>query len=305
METFGFRIQIACMGALCLLMATAGCSEPEETATRGYIKVSSADVAFPYIEESARKFEQTYNEAFVDVGRTTSREALVELAEGRSRMAVMSREPNETEVEALSAGEAAFVTRTVAHDALAVILHGDNPVEDLTVGQLKDIYTGKIKNWREVGGKDVGIRPLVRDRNSGTYEVFQDVVLEGAEYGPGTYPCSTMTALTAVAGSHPGAIGITGLLMTTDTQTMRYYKVIRVAKDEGGRYYLPTQDKVHKELYPLRRPLVLCYFKNSSLEVNLVSGFVTFLTAVKGQQIAIDEGVVPATMPVRTVKLME
>ena len=304
----GFQIRVACTGAV-LLIIMAGCGQPDETATRGYLKVSSAEVAFPYIESSAVKFGQVYNEAFIDVGRTTSREALVDLADGRSRLAVLSREPNESEVEALSAGEPDFITRTVAHDALAVIVHGDNPVEDLTVGQLKDIFTGKITNWREVGGEDRAIRPLVRDRNSGTYEVFQDMVLDGAEYGESVYPCSTMAALAGIAGAYPAAIGITGLLITTDVQTMAYYKTIRIAEDEGGPYLLPTQHKLlyepnneRKKLYPLRRPLVLCYFKRP-LEVNLVSGFVTFLTAVKGQQIAIDEGIVPATMPVRTVKL--
>ncbi len=302
MERFGVQFRIVCMGMACLLLA-AGCSEPEETATRGYIKVSSAEVAFPYIEKSAVKYQQIYNEAFVDVDRTTSREALVELAEDRSRLAVMSREPNETEIEALSAGERKFVTRTVAHDALAVILHGDNSVDELTVGQLKDIYTGKVTNWRELGGSDMRIRPLVRDRNSGTYEVFEDRVLGDAEYGAGVFPCSTMAVLTGIAGSNPGAIGITGVLMTTSPRTMGYYKTIRVGEEEGGRFYLPTQDKIHSKRYPLRRPLVLCYFKKSSFEVNLVSGYVTFLTAVKGQQIAIDEGIVPATMPVRTVKL--
>lgn len=304
----GAHIRVACTGAV-LLFLMAGCGQPDETATRGYLKVSSAEVAFPYIESSAVKFGQVYNEAFVDVGRTTSREALVDLADGRSRLAVMSREPNESEVEALSAGEQDFITRTVAHDALAVIVHGDNPVEDLTIGQLKDIFTGKITNWREVGGEDRAIRPLVRDRNSGTYEIFQDMVLDGAEYGESVYPCSTMAALAGIAGAYPAAIGITGLLITTDVQTMAYYKTIRIAEDEGGPYLLPTQHKLlyepnneRKKLYPLRRPLVLCYFKRP-LQVNLVSGFVTFLTAVKGQQIAIDEGIVPATMPVRTVKL--
>ncbi|MCY3773537.1 MAG: substrate-binding domain-containing protein [Gemmatimonadetes bacterium] len=311
MEKLGILNLAACMATACLVLA-AGCSEPDETATKGYIRVASAEVAFPYIEKSAQKFELTYNEAFVDVGRTTSREALVDLAEGRSRMAVMSREPNETEIAALSTGERQFVTRTVAHDALVVILHGDNPVDELTVGQLKDIYTGKITNWREAGGRDVLIRPLVRDRNSGTYEVFQDRVLGDSEYGAGVYPCSTMAVLTGLAGSHPGAIGITGLLMTTHAQTMGYYKIIRVAEEEGGQYILPTQNKIleepnkaHKKLYPLRRPFVLCYFKSSSFDVNLVSGFVTFLTAVKGQQLAIDGGIVPATMPVRVVKLTE
>lgn len=304
METSGFRIRIACMGLAWLFLST-GCSEPGETATRGHLVVSSAEVAFRYVDESAKKYWQIYNEAYIDVSNTTSREALVALAEGRSRLAVLSREPNEAEIEALSAGEPQFVTRTVAHDALAVILHGDNPVDDLTIGQLEGIYTGKITNWREVGGKDARIRPLVRDRNSGTYEVFQDRVLGGAEFGANVYPCSTMAMLTGIAGSNPGAIGITGLLMTTDPQLMGRFKAIRIAEEEGGRFYLPTQDKIHRERYPLRRPLVLCYFKNSSYEVNLVSGFVTFLTAVKGQQIAIDEGLVPATMPVRTVNITD
>lgn len=302
MARFGVHFRLAFSGAALLFLMT-GCGQPDETATRGYLKVSSAEVAFPYIESSAVKYQQVYNEAFIDVAKTTSREALVDLSEGRSRLAVLSREPNESEVEALSAGEADFITRTVAHDALAVIVHGDNPVEDLTVGQLRDIYTGKITNWRELGGKDMAIRPLVRDRNSGTYEVFEDVVLEGAEYGANVYPCSTMAALASIAGAYPGTIGITGLLITRSTTTMAYYKTIRIAEDESGPYLLPTQHKLLQELYPLRRPLVLCYFKRSSLEVNLVSGYVTFLTAVKGQQIAIDEGVVPATMPVRTVKL--
>lgn len=304
METSGFRIRIACMGLVWLFSST-GCSEPGETATRGHLVVSSAEVAFRYVDESAKKYWQIYNEAYIDVSNTTSREALVALAEGRSRLAVLSREPNEAEIEALSAGEPQFVTRTVAHDALTVILHGDNPVDDLTIGQLEGIYTGKITNWREVGGKDARIRPLVRDRNSGTYEVFQDRVLGGAEFGANVYPCSTMAMLTGIAGSNPGAIGITGLLMTTDPQLMGRFKAIRIAEEEGGRFYLPTQDKIHRERYPLRRPLVLCYFKNSSYEVNLVSGFVTFLTAVKGQQIAIDEGLVPATMPVRTVNITD
>ncbi|MDE2846376.1 MAG: hypothetical protein F4Y38_05820 [Gemmatimonadetes bacterium] len=302
MAKFGVHFRLAFSGAALLFFMT-GCGQPDETATRGYLKVSSAEVAFPYIESSAVKYQQVYNEAFIDVAKTTSREALVDLSEGRSRLAVLSREPNESEVEALSAGEADFITRTVAHDALAVIVHGDNPVEDLTLGQLRDIYTGNITNWRELGGKDMAIRPLVRDRNSGTYEVFEDVVLEGAEYGANVYPCSTMAALASIAGAYPGTIGITGLLITRSTTTMAYYKTIRIAEDESGPYLLPTQHKLLQELYPLRRPLVLCYFKRSSLEVNLVSGYVTFLTAVKGQQIAIDEGVVPATMPVRTVKL--
>ena len=272
--------------------------------------MSSAEVAFPYIESSAVKYEQIYNESFIDVGKTTSARHWSTSPRAEAGWRSCPASLTNPRSKHFLAGEPDFITRTVAHDALAVILHGDNPVDDLTVGQLKDIYTGKITNWREVGGADMAIRPLVRDRNSGTYEVFKEMVLEGAEYGASVYPCSTMAALAGIVGAYPSTIGITGLLITTDVETMAYYKTIRIAEEEDGPYLLPTQhklldepDKLGKKLYPLRRPLVLCYFKRSSLEVNLVSGFVTFLTAVKGQQIAIDQGVVPATMPVRTVKL--
>ena len=76
---------------------SAGCSEREETATKGYLAVSSADVAFPYIEQGAIKFQSVYNQAYIDVKRTASREALVDLANGKSRLAVLSRAPNALE----------------------------------------------------------------------------------------------------------------------------------------------------------------------------------------------------------------
>ena len=278
---------------------SAGCSEREETATKGYLAVSSADVAFPYIEQGAIKFQSVYNQAYIDVKRTTSREALVDLANGKSRLAVLSREPNALERETLESREQRFVTRTVAYDAIAVILHGDNPIDELTVGQLRDIFTGEVTNWKELGGKNERIRPIIRDRNSGTYEIFQDSILQKAKFGANAYPCSTMTLLTRLVDAEPGAIGLSGLLVTKSG----YIKAIRIGETEEGPFYLPTQEKVHKKLYPLHRPLVLCYFKESARAVNLVSGYVTFLTAVKGQQIAINEGIVPATMPVRTIKM--
>jgi phosphate transport system substrate-binding protein len=299
MEKLFNHIRIIVGGILLTAGISSGCSEPDETSTKGYLAVSSADVAFRYIDQAAIKFQSTYNQAYIDVQRTTSREALVNLTNGKSRLAVMAREPNALELETLESREELFVSRTVAHDAIAVIVHGDNPIEELTIGQLKDVFTGEVTNWRELGGKNKRIRPLVRDRNSGTYEVFQEDVLQKAKFGANAYPCSTMTLLTRLVEAEPGAIGLTGLLMTK----RGYIKTIKIGETEDGPYYLPTQEKVYRKLYPLYRPLVLCYFKESARMVNLVSGYVTYLTAVKGQQLAINEGLVPATMPVRTVKV--
>jgi phosphate transport system substrate-binding protein len=291
------------MGVLIAMIGlTAACTEEEEeTTTRGHMVVSCAEVTFPYIEQCAVRYQTLYNLAYIDVTPTTSREALVDLVNGTCRIAVLSREPNAVEMETLKSDpERILRTQLAAYDAIAVIVHGDNPVEQLTVAQLKDIFTGKITNWSAVGGQDRPIRPLVRDRNSGTYEVFQDRVLGNEKYGANASPCSTMRVLTGIVEQDPGAIGLTGTLLIQ----RGYLKAIKIAEHMDGPYYKPSQESVYRERYPLRRPVVLCYFRDSERTVaDLVAGFVSFVTSAMGQQLAVREGIVPATMPVRVIKM--
>lgn len=286
-------------GLVCL---AAGCGDDnEETTTRGQMNVSCAEAVFPYIEECARRYQTTYNRAYVDVISRTSREALVDLVDGKSRIAVLSREPNKLEMETLNADpKRVFRTQLVAHDAIAVIVHGDNPVEQLTVPQLKDIFTGKITNWHELGGPDRPIRPLVRDRNSGTYDVFQERVLGNAPYGSTAYPCSTLQALSRMVEQTPGAIGLTGAQLIS----MGHLKAIKIAENADSPYYLPSQESIFRERYPLLRPVMMGYFRDPDRVVaDLVAGFVSFVTSAMGQQLAVRRGIVPATMPVRVVRM--
>lgn len=284
------------------VISLTGCAEEDsESATRGYLTVSSAETVYPYAERCAIAFTTSYQDAYVDVRISTAREALVALADGECRVAVLSRELNEVEKDDMKDIAALkgvyFLTRTVAYDAIAVVVHGDNPVEQLTTGQLEAIFTGKITNWKELGGENRRIRPLVRDRNSGTYEFFQDRVLGKQKYGATVYPCSTMAELTRIVEYEPGAIGCTGMMMIQ----RGYLKAIAIAEHEDGPYVVPSQASIYEERYPLRHPVVLCYFRTQVMD--MVKGFVTYMTGAKGQQLAKRQGILPATMPVRIVEM--
>ena len=289
--------------AALIAFLVVGCAEDEqaETATKGYLSVSSAETAFPYTERCAVAFTSVYKKSYIDVKRSTAREALVALSEGESRVAVISRDLNQMEQEDMKdiaeLNGKTFQYRTIAHDAVTVVVHGDNPVEKLTFSQLEAIYTGKITNWKELGGDNRTIRPLVRDRNSGTYEVFQDRVLNKGKYGATAYPCSTVAELTRIVEYDKGAIGCAGLMMIQ----RGYLKAIAIAEEDDGPYVIPSQRSIHEERYPLRHPIVVCYFRVR--EMDLVKGFVTYLMEAKGQTLAMHEGILPATMPVRIVNM--
>ena len=304
MERPALRYVIGRYLATALILAVVGgCAEEEraETSTRGYLNVSSAETAYPYIERTGIAFSSTYKKSYINVERSTSRESLVALSEGRSRVAVLSRDLNAFELEDMAdiaaSREMTFQYRTIAKDAVTIIVHGDNPVEKLTFSQLEGIYTGKITNWKEVGGESRRIRPLVRDRNSGTYEVFQDLVLQKEKYGATAYPCSTISELSRIVEFDRGAIGASGLMMVR----RGYLKAIAISKEDDGPFVVPSQQSIHQERYPLIHPVLVCYLRTQ--EMDLVKGFVTYLMEAKGQSLAMNQGILPATMPVRIVEM--
>jgi phosphate transport system substrate-binding protein len=99
------------------------------------------------------------------------------LLNGTCDVACLSRNLKDSERKAMDEKGVKPVVHVVAFDALPVIVHPSNPVKGLTIDQVRDIYTGKITNWKDVGGADQRIVVISRDTNSGTYETFKDLVL--------------------------------------------------------------------------------------------------------------------------------
>ena len=126
------------------------------------------------------------------------------------------------------------VEHTVARDAIAVVVHPDNPVEGLTIPQIADIYTGKITNWQEVGGNDLPIVLLSRESNSGTYVYFlENVIRQGKKsdlmFSPDTLLMPSSEGISNEVRQNPNAIGYDGLGYVTSDQ-----KVLAVLEERRG-----------------------------------------------------------------------
>jgi phosphate transport system substrate-binding protein len=147
---------------------------------------------------------------YVDGGGTaTGVEALIK---GKVDICTASRPLRASEASRLLGKQGDLgVSHLVAKDALSIYLHPDNPVRNLTLEQIQGIFTGRIKNWKEIGGSEKPIMLFNRSPNSGTYLYFQEHVLGGQTYAESAETVAGTAAIVAGVAAHPGAIGYGGL----------------------------------------------------------------------------------------------
>ncbi len=179
----------------------------------------------------------------------------------------------------------------VALDGLAVVVNPSNPVSKLTLDQLAGIFTGRITNWKDVGGKDEKIVLLSREVNSGTHVYFKEHILRKndpnskEEFAPGALMLSSSQAIADEVTGNPSAIGYYGMGYISAKQ-----KPVSVAKDETAEYVEPTIENVVSNKYPISRPLFL--YTNGTPQ-GLVKKFVDFALSEEGQKIVLATDFVP------------
>ena len=177
---------------------------------------------------------------------------------GTVDIANVSREMKKEEITAARANGIEPVEFTVARDAIAVVVNPSNPVQQLTLKQISDIYTGRITNWRQVGGEDRPIVLLSRESNSGTYVYFLENVIRLGEkdntllFSPDTLLMPSSEGISVEVRQNRNAIGYDGLGYVTPDQ-----KMIAVARDSQGPYVLPSIAAVNDDTYPISRPLYM------------------------------------------------
>ena len=171
-----------------------------------------------------------------------------------------------------------------AKDGLSVYLDEENPVSELSLAQIKDIYTGKIKNWKEVGGQDAKIIVYGRENSSGTYVYFRDFVLKGADYASSmqTLP-GTAAVVNAVAKDKLG-IGYGGAAYG------KGIKFAKVKKDASSPAYAPSAETVKAGTYPITRYLYM-YLK--SRPTGALKEYIDWTLSPEGQDIVTKVGYFP------------
>ena len=234
------------MISLCILAGTIG-SDPALAQTRN-ITIKGSDTMVILGQTWAETYMKKNPGAKIQVTGGGSGVGLAALINGTTDIAESSRPMKDAEKMQLQQKRGvAVVELAVALDGLAVYVHEKNPLQELSLEQLKKIYTGAVKNWKDVGGNDERIIIYGRENSSGTYAYFKEHVLENADYYPTTQTLpGTAAVINAVSKDFRG-IGYGGIAY------LKGVKALKVKKNASTPGVEPTLENVQKNIYPISR----------------------------------------------------
>lgn len=293
---------LAC-GVLASLFTLAGCQgKATETATSSAggssagtgktLQIKGSDTMVNLGQAWAEAYGKEHTGAMLAVTGGGSGTGIAGLINGTCDIAESSREMKPEELELGKKQGRDIKEFQVGLDALTVVVHPANPVAQLTIPQLADIFTGKVTDWKEVGGKEGKIFVISRERNSGTHVFFLEHVLRRGnakgteEYAPSVSMLPSSQAIGSEVAGNEAAIGYFGLGYLDKTK----HKAIAVAKDATGPYVEPSIETAASGKYPISRPL---YFYTPGEPSGDVKGFIDFVRGEAGQRIVKELDFVP------------
>ncbi|MCX5713169.1 MAG: phosphate ABC transporter substrate-binding protein [Candidatus Omnitrophica bacterium] len=277
--------------SLFVLMAVALATSAFAAKDKNSIQVKGSDTMVNLGQAWAEKYMEKNTGNFVAVTGGGSGTGLSSLISGTCDIAMSSRNIKEKEI-ALARQKGINPNEIkVALDGLAVVVNPVNSVSKLTLSQLADIFTGRITNWKELGGKDEKIVVLSREVNSGTHVYFKEHVLRKndpnskEEFAPSALMLSSSQAIADEVAGNTAAVGYYGMGYISKKQ-----KPLHIAKDEKSEYEVPTLENVINGKYPISRPLFLY---TNGLPEGLVKKFVDSALSKEGQDIVLATDFVP------------
>jgi phosphate transport system substrate-binding protein len=253
--------------------------EPETEGLAGEIQVKGSDTLLLLGQRWAEEFMAVNPGAVVQVTGGGSGVGIAALTNGTTDIANSSRPMKDEEKEDCEANDVDPIEFIVAMDGISVIVHPDNPVESLTLAQIKDIYTGKTKNWNELGGPDATIVCYGRQSSSGTYVYFKEHVLEGEDYRSDTQELAGNSVLCDSVARDVGGIAYVGVGYAEQRDDV---KILGVTTDEGAEPVVPTDETVADGTYPISRYL---YNYTDGTPEGVTEAYLEFALSDEGQKI--------------------
>ncbi len=281
MPNYSLR-NIAAVASLILLVLWPGCSRRSDSAGTT-LQIKGSDTMVNLSQAWAEEFMKKNPGTSVAVTGGGSGNGITSLISNTCNIAEVSREMKESEIALARQRGVEPKKIIVALDGLAVVVNPANPVDQLTMPQLADIYTGKITNWKQVGGRDAKIVLLSREVNSGTHVYFKEHVLRHGssdakeEFSPEALLLPSSQAIVDEASQNHDAIGYFGMGYIN-----AHIKVLKVAVDAQAPFFAPTVALIQNNTYPISRPLI---FYTKGEPVSLTKTFVDFVLSPEGQHI--------------------
>jgi phosphate transport system substrate-binding protein len=239
----------------------------------------------------AEAYRSVQPEVTIAVTGGGSGTGIAALMNGTVDLANASRAMKEDEIATARAQGIEPTERVVAIDALAIIVNLGNPVGELTIDQLSDLFTGRVTNWREVGGDDRPVVLVSRETNSGTHVYFlEEVVRRGDKerkdvFAPQTLLMPSSAGITSEVRRNPNAIGYDGLGYVTAEE-----KVLPVARRAGEPFVRPSVESAKSGAYPLSRPLLMY---SAGAPQGEIAAYLAWITSPPGQAIVERLGFIP------------
>ena len=279
------------------LLAVVACGRPQEggDSSRAVIQNKGSDTLVNVAQAWAEAYKEVNPSLAVAVTGGGSGTGISAMINGTVDLANASRKMKDRELESARENGIEPVEHIVGYDALAVYLHHDNPMGEITLAQLADIYgeNGTTESWSQLGieapgcGSDEIIR-ISRQNNSGTYVYFKETVLgKEGEYKLGSRDMHGSKDVVDLVLNTPCAIGYSGLAYATDE-----VKMPCVATEDGADCVAPSVDTAIDRTYPIARPL---FMYTAGQPEGAVKEYLDWILSDEGQCIILDKGYAPAS----------
>jgi len=243
------------------------------------IQIRGSDTVLPLAQAWSEAYMKKNPSASIGVTGGGSGVGIAALINGTVDIADASRRMKGSEAAKCKAKSFLPVEHKVALDGLSIIVHPDKPLKSLTVAQVGSMFTGKVTNWKSVGGPDGRVVAGARQSTSGTYSFFQKNVMKGGKYKSCQHLPSN-NAICQVVARSKGGIGYVGLAYAEKWGGK--VKIIPVAKSAGAKPVMPSEATVRDRSYPIWRYL---YNYTAGAPRGLVKAYLDFVKGAEGQAI--------------------
>lgn len=266
------------LSAVSLFVGVSLLAVEEKTLT-----LAGSTTVLPIAQRVAEEFMNLHPDVNISVRGGGSGVGIAALIDGVADIANASRPMKDEELKLARERGVNPVPTIIANDGIAIIVHPENPIDEISLDQLKAIYTGGISRWSELGGTNRPIVVISRDVASGTFEVFKKLVLEGENVRPDAIRLASNKAVAVTVAKTPDAIGYVGLGFLSPE--------VKPLKVDG---VSPTPENVISGKYKIVRPL---YMYTNGEPKGLAKEFIQFILSDEGQNLIKELGFVPVRLP--------
>ena len=302
----------------------SGCdfTEIKSKATIGELTIEVDENIEPVLPFLKSEFERLNPEAKINYTVKPTKVAITDFLNKDVKLIIVTSDLTEEDKKYLKEYKIEFQRQEVATDAIGFIVNPDNPVTRVTSDDLSKIFTGEYTQWNQIKaqdeeqnknvltkmtGNDNKIKVFIQRPNSSTYSFVKDSVLMGKEYIKAAAICSTSAQMLEMIRENRNSIGITNLCwlskgnqdsLDTSVKTLRISRIYAGGKQED--YAELHQGLVFTKKYPYIRKIIAY---TTVLDIQVSTGWITFLRNKDGQKIFLERGLVPITQPVKVIQL--